>query len=303
MKGHATASGTTMVSRARTASFVVLVLAQAFCANAGPSTRGASKVSPSAGSFEADVTISDGPGAGVASFELRGRALTVVLPSAEDGAAAGVYRLQLDERDPLPASLAGLPDRAAGPRPVAGMPAVTFMVRDHGKTRTLSAARPSSDVQVGKALAEISRCERAARVHPTATLALEVVPPANGKAGQPRTVMIRASVEGQRGAEIEFDASALTLETTPEPKPATPGVTPLPPEWEVVSQSLAKPVPKLIRAGSTANLPVTCIEEELGPRYMRAVLQGRSVLRLPDGKRELSVRLSSKPVRVGAAKP
>ena len=303
MAGSMTGPTSALRSLARLASFVALVLAQAFCANAGSASSGSGKPSSPAPSFEADVTITSGPGASATSFALRGRELTVVLPTADDGAAAGVYRLRLDARDALPVSLTRLPERASGPPPVAGMPAATFSVRDRGKTRTLAAALPSSDAQVGKALAELARCEQAARTHPVATLALAVDPPSKGKVGQPRTVIVRATVTGQRGAEIELDASALVLETTAEPKPATPGVTPLPPEWDVVSQSQKKPTPKVIRTGSTIKLPVVAVEEESGPRYMRAALQGQVLVRLPDGKRELSLHLSSKPVRGGAVNP
>jgi hypothetical protein len=284
-------------------TMALLVLVQALPANAGEPKGVAARPTPGRTSFEADITVTDGPGASVASFALRDRELTLLSTSAADGAAVGMYRLRLDKRDALRDALIALPDRPSEPPPVAGMPAVRFTVRDRGKVRMLTASRPTRDARIAKVLTELARCEAASRAHPVATLALALDPPVEGKLGQPRTVLVRAMVGGTRGSEIELHPGTIALETAAEPKPPTPGMTPLPPEWSVVSQPQGKSTAKVIFTGASLKVPVVVVEKEPGPRHMRAQLQGKVVVRLSDAARELNVRLLSKPVRVGAAKP
>jgi hypothetical protein len=78
---------------------------------------------------EADIDLTDGPGAPAAAFKLRGRTLTAVFPRAEDGNAAGVFKTTLGAGDALLAELALLPDGAAGAALTPDLPAATFVVR------------------------------------------------------------------------------------------------------------------------------------------------------------------------------
>jgi hypothetical protein len=250
--------------------------------------------------LEADISLSDGPGAVAGMFKLRGQALTIVRPRAEDGASAGAYRVQLGKNDPVFAALAGLPEKISGPTPVPDMPVVTVSVRDKGKTRSLVAGRPSSDEHVAKLLAELSRLEKAALANSALTLSIDVQsPPTTAKAAARTEISVHVYVKGDKGAEAQFDPRAIVVESTPVPKPATPGTTPLPPEWDEVGRPLAKSAVHIVKTGDTSTFGVLQKGLDPGPRLIRTVLRGTVTLRSSDGAQEIPMDLSSKPIRIG----
>ena len=270
---------------------------------AEPPTKGAAGGIGVATEFEADVTFTDGPGTAAAIFRLRGSVLTLVVPRAEDGGAAGFYRLTLDKHDALSAALSTLPPSVSGPPPSPDQPVASFVVRDKGqeRQRQLVASRPTSDPRMDKILAELARCEKAARAKPAATVALEIQPPgANTKPGQAQTMMVRVMAKGEPGAEVRIDPGLVLLQAAPQPRPAAPGVTPLPPEWDVVSAPLAKSSPQAVKAGATLDLRLTVNDPSPEPRWVRAVYNGNGTLRASALTDEVRLRLASKAVPLGA---
>ncbi len=263
----------------------------------------ARKVSGTVGTaLEADISFTDGPGAVAATFKLRGQALTLLLPRAEDGGAAGLYRIALDKRDGLIAALSSLPATVSGPLVQPDQPAASFLVRDKGKQRRLVFARPAADPRADEILADLARCEKAAMAKPAATVALDIQTPLpHAKPGKPQSVVVRATVKGEHGAEVRIDPGLLLLQAMPKPKPTTPGVTPLPPEWDPVSAPLAKSSPQAVKAGARFEMTLTVNDFSPELRWMRAVYDGNATFRASDFADEVRLSLASKVVPLPAA--
>jgi hypothetical protein len=249
--------------------------------------------------YEADIRIMDGPGSFAANHKLRGTCLTILVPLADDGSSAGLYRLQLDKHDPLLSALANLPTTVSGPPPHPGMPVVIFTVRSRGKEQNLVALRPPSDPRIDKILVELNRCQTSAKA--AVTMALEVPSVVPTKPGQLQTLTVHVSTKGEQGAEVLFNPGLLLLQAAPEPQPAQPGVTPLPPAWTLVSAPLAQSSPQSLKAGSTLDVRLTVNVPASIPRWARVMLNGNVTFKNRDGANEVRASLSSKPVRLPAA--
>jgi hypothetical protein len=251
--------------------------------------------------IEADITLTEGPGAVGAGFKLRGSVLTILLPRGEDGARAGLYRLNLDKHDALVGALANLPASAAGPPAVMGMPAAAFAIRVHGKEQHLVAHLPTVDPHVDKILVELGRYEKASKDKPVLAISLAVAPMVPAKAKEPQTVTVRIATAGERGAEVSFNPALLKLQAAAEPQPAPAGVTPLPPEWDQVSAPLAGSSPQTLKAGTTSDVKLTVNVSAPEYRWLRAVYDGNATFRAPDQVEDVRLGLVSKAVRFGAA--
>jgi hypothetical protein len=251
--------------------------------------------------IEADITLTEGPGAVGAGFKLRGSVLTILLPRGEDGARAGLYQLNLDKHDTLVAALANLPASAVGPPAVMGMPAASVAVRVHGKEQHLVAPLPTADPHVDKILVELGRYENASKDKPVLAISLALEPMVPAKAKEPQTVTVRIATTGERGAEVSFNPRLLKLQAAAEPQPAPAGVTALPPEWDQVSAPLADSLPQTLKAGTTSDVKLTVNVSAPEYRWLRAVYDGNITFRAPDQVEDIRFGLSSKAVKLSAA--
>jgi hypothetical protein len=249
--------------------------------------------------IEADMTLTEGPGAVGAGFKLRGSVLTILLPRGEDGARAGLYRLNLDKHDTLVAALANLP--AAGPPAAMGMPTAAFAVRVHGKEQHLVAPLPTADPHVDKILVELGRYEKASKDKPVLAMSLAVESMVPAKAKEPQTVTVRIATTGERGAEVSFNPRLLKLQAAAEPQAAAAGVTPLPPEWDQVSAPLTDSSTQTLKAGATADVKLTVNVSAPEYRWLRAVYDGNATFCAPDQVEEVRLGLASKAVKLSAA--
>lgn len=235
-----------------------------------------------------------------AAFKLRDSALTVIVPRAEDGGAAGIYRMTLSKQDLLMAELASLPASIPGPPARPDMPVVSFVVRDKGSVRQLAAARPTSDPLIDKILAEIGRCEISAKASPAIVFTLEIQPPSKPpRAGRRQTMVVRLSAKGERGAEVHIAPGLLQLQSSIQQLPAAPGTTPLPPEWEAMGEPATEATNWTLTPGSPldVNLAVNMATSE--PRWIRAVLNGNVSFRSSDGSEDVRMDVSSKAIPTG----
>jgi hypothetical protein len=251
--------------------------------------------------IEADVTLTEGPGAVRARFNLRGNVLTTILPRGEDGAQAGLYRLTLGKHDALVGALAKLPATLAGPPAVMGMPVATLAARVHGKEQHLVAPLPTSDPRVDKILSELGRYEKAGKDKPVLAISLAIQPPSPTKPGAPKTVTVRVAATGEHGAEVSFNPALLLLQAAAEPQPAPAGVTPLPPEWDQVSAPLTGTSPRSLKAGTTTDVNLTMNVSAPEYRWLRAVFDGNATFRAPDQVEDVGLSLTSKAVKLAAA--
>lgn len=244
---------------------------------------------------EADIDLTNGPGAAAASYAMRGTTLTALLPSAEDGAPAGLYRTVLPPGDSLRAALLALPAQVAGPPLVPDSPVVHFVVRQRGQERALTAGLPSTDPAVANVLTDLERKQAAMRAAPLVTLRLEVVLPPPG----PSLVTVRVVAQGAAGAEETIDPGSFVVQAASEPPPPKPGFTPLPPEWTSVSTPPSDARPRRVAAGSHVDvaLPVT-LPADTPKLAVRAVYDGMVSLAAPGVTRDARFRVSSAAVAV-----
>jgi hypothetical protein len=248
-----------------------------------------------ASGIEADIDLSDGFGPPVIWYRLRGATLIALSTHAEDGAGAGLYRGRVYANDPLRAALAGLRASKAGPPPAPDTPVALVVVRDKEGERRLLAARPVTDPALSKVLAELDRRSEAMRGAPMLALKLEVRPPAAG------TVAVRVSAEGAAGARAKIDPSTLQVQAAQEPARAAPGVTALPPEWQVASGPPASVAPLVLESGAHADVALPlALPAGAVKIWIRAVLAGDVDLRVPDGHQQVRMDLSSKAIPVTA---
>jgi len=251
--------------------------------------------------IEADITLTEGPGAVGARFKLRDNTLTILLPRGEDGALAGLYRLNLDKHDALVGALANLPTSVVGPPAVMGMAAASIAIRAHGKERHLTATLPTSDPHIDKLFVELGRCEKAAKDKPVLAIFLAVEPMVSAKPGAPQTVTVRIATTGEHGAEVSFNPALLRLQAAAEPQPAPAGVTPLPPEWDQVSAPLVGAAPQTLKAGAMSEVKLTVNAAEPEHRWLRAAYDGNATFRAPNQPDEVRLALTSKAVKFSAA--
>ncbi len=255
-----------------------------------------------AGPFEAEIILSDGPGAPSAQFKLRGTVLSILLQRGEDGGMAGLYQMNLDQHDTLLAALSSLPTTVAGPPPSPGMPVASFAVRAHGKEQKLTVLRPATDARVDQILRELGRYERTARDKPRVALSLAVQHVSSEKGGRPQTVTLRVSAKGELGAEVTLDPGLILLQAAPEPKPAPAGITPLPPEWDQVSAPLAGASLQPLKAGTTIDVKLVVNVSAAEPRRLRAFYDGNASFRAPDFLEDVRLRLASHDAPLGATR-
>ena len=133
-------------------------------------------------------------------------------------------------------------------------------------------------------------------VHPVLTLSLDVQV-ISGKGGRGKNVVASVISEGA-SAEAQINPQSLVVESSPVPKLAVAGVTPLPPEWDLVGKPTAMTA-QTVKAGRTLTLSVEAADSESEPYFLRAKLAGTVVIREPKGTHAVAVSLSSKAVRVG----
>jgi hypothetical protein len=257
---------------------------------------------PRGSALEADISLTGGPGEIDARYQVRGTTLSLLLPRGEDGAMAGLFRVDLGERHPLVAALANLPASVSGPPARPGTPVLRVAVRDsNGKhpPRQLTSTRPPVDSTLEKLTGELGRCEQKARSNPIATLALELAPVSAvpGK-GTPLTVKARLTCKGVAGAVVRLNPGAVLLQAAAEPEPPTPGVTPLPLEWALASAPTVGSSPREIKAGGYLDLALSVNAPASMPRLVRAVMNGVVTVRAGSNSEDVRMSLTSTPVRI-----
>ena len=122
------------------------------------------------------------------------------------------------------------------------------------------------------------------RRKPLLSVALEARPPAGAPgAPRPQSVTVRLTATGAPGAEARIAPESVLVQAAPEPARATPGVTPLPPDWQMVSTPPTSGPPRALKAGSHLDLKlaITRPAGDPAPLWIRAALDGVVGFRAP----------------------
>lgn len=247
-------------------------------------------------SIDADVDLTDGVGPPVVVYKLRDAILTAVVARAENGSAIGVFRAQIAPADPLRTALARIPRTVGGAPPPVDSATARFVVRSETGERTLLVQRPVTDPLLRQVLTELQKRSAAMRTTPALALKLEIRPANRSKA------TVRVIAEGGAGAVARIDPSTVLIEAAAEPARPAPGITPLPPEWQVVSEPPRSEGSLWVRAGEHLDLPISVTLAPHGDVWVRAVLRGAVNLLAPDPMGDVSIELSSAAIPVGSKK-